>query len=52
MTEAIRIDDLHQLESLPYVKILIIINEFITHLFKKFDLEKKYPQMKYLRLKK
>lgn len=52
MTEEIRIDDFHQLEILPYAKILIIINEFIIHLFKKFDLEKKLPADEIFEIKK
>ncbi len=41
MTKEIKIDDLQQMENLPYAKIPIIINEFIIHLFNSVDLEKK-----------
>lgn len=52
MTEEIKIDDLQQLENLPYEKIPIIINEFIIHLFNKFDVEKEIPADEILEIKK
>ncbi|WP_208941645.1 hypothetical protein [Paracidovorax avenae] len=52
MTEKIKIDDFQQLESLPYAKIPIIINEFIIHLFNSVDLEKKLNKNEIVEIKK